>query len=158
MLGKPPEKLNLPTNSSKDGDPFAEELAKRIGSIVSGPQRNQVIAQVVSFVKEERFSGPLPHPKHFGEYDAHVPGSGNRLLAMVEGNLQHSQELQTRALEADIDDRKEGRRLGFAALVILMIGAIICGILGKDMIALALLGATVVGTIGTLIKGRGNGD
>ena len=78
---------------------------------------------------------------------------------MVESNLAHSQELQSRALDADIADMKEGRRLGFAALVILMIGAIVCGLLGKDTIALALLGATVIGTIGTLIKGRGkNGD
>ena len=113
----------------------------------------------MSFVKEERFSGPLPHPKHFSEYDAAVPGSGERLLGMVEGSLAHAQGLQTRALDADIADMKEGRRLGFAALVILMLGAIGCGLLGKDTIALALLGATVVGTIGTLVKGRGkNGD
>jgi len=78
---------------------------------------------------------------------------------MAKSGLAHSQDLQSRALQADIDDMREGRRLGFAALVILMIGAIICGLMDKDAIAYTLLGATVIGTIGQLIKGRGkNGD
>ncbi|MET3824571.1 putative membrane protein [Sphingomonas sp. PvP055] len=155
-LAKAPEKQNLPSKiSDSKSDPFADEVAKRVGAIVSGPQRSQVVAQMVSLVKEERFSGPLPHPRHFKEYDETVPGSGNRLLSLVEGNLAHTQMLQTTALQADIADMKEGRRLGFAALVIMIIGAIICGILGKDVIAIALLGASVIGAIGTLIKGRG---
>jgi len=117
------------------------------------------VAQVTSIVQEERFSGPLPHPKHFKQYDDALPGSGQELLDMAKSNLRHAQDLQAKALQADIDDMKEGRRLGFAALVILMIGAIICGLMDKDTIALALLGATVLGTITHLIRGRGkNGD
>lgn len=159
-MGKPPTERRIPpTNlpAEVENDPVAEEIAKRLGEILPKGHRAQVIAQITALVTEERFSGPLPHPRHFGEYEKHLPGSGDRMLGMVENNLAHAQALQEKALQADIDDMKEGRRLGFAALVILMIGAIICGMMGKDMIALALLGATVVGTVGQLIKGRGNG-
>lgn len=160
-MSKPPEKRNPPTNvpARVEIDPVVEEITKRISNLIPVQQRAQVVAQVISLVKEERFSGPIPHPKHFEEYERILPGSGRELLDMAKSNLTHSQDLQSRALGADIDDMKEGRRLGFAALVVLMVGAIICGLLNKDTIALALLGATVVGTIGQLIKGRGkNGD
>lgn len=159
-MGKQPEKQSLPaTKQPADVDRFADELAKRVAALVPGPQRTQVVAQVIALVKEEKFSGPLPHPKHFKEYDDALPGSGDRLIRMVEQDLTHSQSLQTKALDADIADMKEGRRLGFAALVLLISGAILCGVIGQQTIALALLGASMVGAIGTLIKGRGrNGD
>lgn len=160
-MGKSPEKRSPPSNlpAAAEADPVADEIAKRLSSLVPPAQRAQVVAQVTSIVQEERFSGPLPHPKHFKQYDDALPGSGQELLDMAKSNLRHAQDLQAKALQADIDDMKEGRRLGFAALVILMIGAIICGLMDKDTIALALLGATVLGTITHLIRGRGkNGD
>lgn len=159
-MGKSPEKQNLPAaKQTSDVDHFADELAKRVAALVPSAQRTQVVAQVIALVKEERFSGPLPHPRHFKEYDEAVPGSGDRLICMVEQSLSHAQDLQQQALTADIADMREGRRLGFAALVLLISGAIVCGAIGQQTIALALLGASVIGTIGTLIKGRGkNGD
>lgn len=158
-MAKAPEK-SLPANSVDLGsgsDPLAEELAKRVGALVPPSQRSQVVAQVVALMKEEKFSGPIAHPKHLREYEQIVPGSGDRIISMAEQDLRHGHALQNRALEADVADMREGRRLGFAALLILIVGAIACGMMGKDAIAFALLGASVIGTIGTLIKGRGNG-
>lgn len=159
-MAKAPEKQNLPTSASAANvDPVAEEINKRLGSLVSAGQRSQIVAQMTALVKEESFSGPIPHPRHLAEYNQIVPGSASMLINMAKSDLDHTHRLQERALEADISDMKQGRWLGFAALVILMIGAIVCGLMDKDTIALALLGATVVGTIGQLIKGRGkNGD
>lgn len=158
---KTPEKRNLPANSpaGSDSDPIAEEIAKRIGSLLPRDQRLQVVAQVTSLVKEESFSGPIPHPRHLAQYEEILPGSAATLIGMAKSDLEHAQAMQKRALEADIADMKEGRRLGFAALVILMLGSIVCGAMGQETIALALLGATVVGTISQLVKGRGkNGE
>lgn len=155
-MAKQPGKQTPPTDPvpTANGDPFASELAKRVGALVPTGQRDQVIAQVTSLVTEERFSGPIPHPRHLAEYDKIVPGSAAQIIQMAHDNLCHNQNLQSQALSADIDDTREGRRLGFAALVILMVGAIVCGLVGKDAIALAMLGATVVGTIGRFIQGR----
>lgn len=147
----------MPSNPSADieNDPIAEEIAKRLGSLLPSGQKAQVIAQMTSLIVEERFSGPIPHPRHFGEYEKHLPGSAAELMDMAKSNLAHQQQIQTRMLEADISDMKESRRLGFAALIVLIIGAIICGILEKDYIAYALLGTSVIGTINQIIKGRG---
>lgn len=137
-------------------DAFAEELAKRLNSIVSKDQRSQVVAQVVSLVTEERFSGPIAHPKHLREYEDICPGSADRIVRMAEQQMSHSQRMQETALQGDIQDMRDGRRFGFAALLALIVGAIICGALGHEVIALAFLGATAVGAVGALIKGRGN--
>lgn len=160
-MAKAPEKSSQATDLrvATSSDPLADELAKRVAALVPPPQRTQVVAQVVALMKEEKFSGPIAHPKHLREYEEIVPGSGDRIIGMAEDDLKHTHELQNRALAADIADMREGRRLGFVALLILIGGAIGCGLMGKDTIALALLGASVIGTIGTLIKGRGrNGD
>ena len=158
-MAKAQDKTNLPTNTRPTaGDPIAEEVNKRLSSLVPSGQRAQIVAQMTALVKEESFSGPIPHPRHLAEYEQIVPGSASMLINMAKSDLDHSHKLQERALDADISDMQQGRWLGFAALVILMTGAIVCGLMDKDMIALALLGATVVGTIGQLIKGRGNGD
>lgn len=105
-------------------------------------------------VSEERFSGPIAHPKHLREYEQICPGSADRIIKMAEGQLEHAQSIQDKALTGDIADTKAGRWFGFAALMVLIIGAIICGVLGKDTIALALLGTGALGTIGAFIKGR----
>lgn len=78
------------------------------------------------------------------------------MLSMVEQSLIHQQNIQKFMLESDVSDMKEGRRLGFGALVLLIISAVVCAIYDKENMALVLLGTGAIGTIGTLIKGRGN--
>lgn len=138
-------------------DPIAEELARRIGALVPAAQRAQVIAQVVSVVQQERFDGPIAHPRHLREYDQIVPGSADRIILMAEGALAHSQKLQDRALDADISDQREGRRLGFVALLLLIVAALVCGLTGHDALAAGFIGAGALGVVGSFIKGRGGG-
>lgn len=157
-MGKQPEKSparKADPRTLDDDDPLVEELARRLNSIVPGPQRSQVVAQVISLVQEERFSGPICHPKHLREYEEALPGSADRIVSMAESALTHSRSMQELALKADIADMREGRRLGFAGLVLLIGGAILCGALGQVTIALALLGTSAIGALGTLIRGRG---
>ncbi len=161
MLAKQPENSLKKIASLPDGeeDSLSTAIARKIAPLLPHGTRAQVVAQVLSVVQSEQFSGPIAHPKHLREYEEICPGAADRIIGMAESEVDHSQLMQTAMLNAEIADNKEGRRLGFAALVILMMGAIVCGALGKDTIALALLGATMVGVIGTIIKGRSsNGD
>jgi uncharacterized membrane protein len=108
----------------------------------------------VSLVQEERFSGPIAHPRHLREYDEIVPGSANRIIEMAEGALNHAQELQSFAVRADVDDQKEGRRLGFIALMVLIGAALICGLNGHEVLAGGFIGAGALGVVGAFIRGR----
>lgn len=158
-MAKPPEK---PVAASDNGEArydqeIAQEVTRRISNLVPAGQREQVIAQVTALVTREQFSGPIAHPRHLREYDEIVPGSANRIIAMAESQLAHSQQIQSEAIAAEIADQKEGRRLGFAALVLLIAAALACVLTGHDAIATAFLGAGAVGIIGLFIKGRSNG-
>ncbi|WP_188512639.1 DUF2335 domain-containing protein [Blastomonas aquatica] len=121
-------------------------------------QQAQVVAQMVSFVSEERFSGPIAHPRHLKEYEAICPGAADRIISMAEGNLAHAQDIQTLAIQADIDDAKAGRLYGFLALMALIIAAGVSAFLGNELMASAFLGAGVLGVVGQLIKGRGSNE
>lgn len=66
--------------------------------------------------------------------------------------------MQDRALEADIEDGKDGRRYGFWALLALIAAALVSGVAGHDILAGGFLGTGALGTIGVFIKGRMHGN
>lgn len=154
-MAKPPEKIST-TASPRTGnsEAFAAEIAKRLQSILGKEQREQVIAQMVSLYQEERYSGPIAHPRHMQEYEAILPGSADRIIAMAERSLQHQIDMQREALAADVADQKAGRIFGLLALFALIGAALYCARLDKDVLAGLFLGAGALGTIGALINGR----
>jgi len=156
-LAKPPEKLpgkNDSSPQSKTEDQLVDELTKRIRNLVGKEQSAQVVAQVVSVFQEERFSGPIAHPKHLAEYDRIVPGAGDRIICMAERRLTHQQEMAKSALDADIADTKAGRLYGFLALLALLGCALACGLSGREILAGGFLGVGLAGIIGMFIKGK----
>lgn len=163
-MAKPPahtaKKSTPSTEAHAFQDEVAEEISKRISALVPSAQRGQVIAQVVSLITEERFSGPIAHPKHLREYEEICPGAADRIMRMAENNMAHHHAMQEKAVTADVDDLRNGRRYGFAALALLFVGAVFSVWWGNTTLALAFLGTGALGTVGHLIKGRGqsNGD
>lgn len=151
-LGK--KEGNEPPLDGDNTDKLAEQIAERIGDLVPNQQKAQVVAQVVNLVKEEWYSGPIAHPSHLREYEEICPGSADRIISMAEGNLKHAQDMQSRALEGDIEDTKDGRRYGFWALIALIIAALVATYLGHDGIAGGFLTAGALGVIGKFIQGR----
>jgi uncharacterized membrane protein len=158
-VGKPPErKQQVPAKADPQRDDIAEEVTRRIGSLVQGGQRNQVIAQMVSLVTEERFSGPIAHPKHLREYDEICPGAADRIISMAERNMAHHHSVQTMAVSSDISDARAGLWFGFAALVALIAGAAFSVWMNNTALALAFLGTGAIGTIAKFIRGRNGTD
>ncbi|WP_185829282.1 DUF2335 domain-containing protein [Sphingomonas ginkgonis] len=113
---------------------------------------------MIGLVAEERFSGPIAHPRHLREYESILPGSADRIISMAESNLQHNHDMQRMALDGDIKDTRDGRLYGFLALALLIVGAILSAYLGHEKLAIAFLGAGALGTVGAIIRGRKGGD
>lgn len=159
ILAKGPEKTPARTSQPSDEnvDEFAQEVSKRISNLVPTGQRAQVVAQVVSLVSEERFSGPIAHPRHLREYEDICPGAADRIISMAERGLEHAQTMQTTAISGDIADGKAGRLYGFLALLALIAAASFSTYFGHEAIAAAFLGAGALGVIGQLIQGSRNG-
>ena len=143
-----------PATRTDVGDAFSQELAKRITNVVGRDKGPQVVAQVVSLVSEERFSGPIAHPRHLREYEEICPGSADRIISMAERNLDHLHKMNEKALDGQIADVKDVRRYGFAALALLIIGAIVATYMGNLQLAALFLGVGALGTIGAFIRGK----
>jgi uncharacterized membrane protein len=152
--GKSESKATELSTSNGYGAEIAEELAKRIGSLVPSGQKAQVIAQVVSYVQQEKFSGPIAHPKHLREYEEICPGAADRIISMAENNLEHSHTFESAALNADIKDGQDGRRFGFAAFICIIAAAAFATWLENNALAIAFLGTGVLGVVGQFIQGK----
>ena len=42
---------------------------------------------LMAAIKQESFSGPLPHPQYYEGYEKVLPGSANRILTMTESQV-----------------------------------------------------------------------
>lgn len=130
------------------------EVARRIGSLVQRGTRDQIVSQVAAIIEEETFSGPIPHPRHLQHYEEICPGAADRLIGMAEDIASFNIKASERAQEAQIADRTLGMKLGFAALCILITGAVVCALVGAEKVAGVLVGAVALGTVGQFIRGR----
>lgn len=136
---------------------LAREIADQIGPLVSKGQRDQIVARVVRVTQSEMFQGPIAHPKHLRQYEDILPGSADRIIRMAESQLEHSQKMQERVLDAEIYDHKSGRLYGFLALTALIVGGVVTGALGMEALSLAFLGAGALGVVGSFIRGKARG-
>jgi len=134
---------------------FESELDKRIGNLVSGSKKEQIIRQISSLlVKAEMYKGPFPHPDHVGGYERYCSGFLNRSLTMAEKANDSNIENNRKIIEHQIEDARRGMRYGFAAFVVLVGASVICAVTGQEVIAGGFLGLGIVGVIGKFILGR----
>jgi uncharacterized membrane protein len=155
---KRPVKKPRPASPKIDTvDSRAAEVAKRLQPVLNEEQRELVVAEIVSVYKEEQFTGPIAHPDHMQDYEAILPGSAHRIIAMAEKSLQHQMDMERDALAADVADQRAGRIFGMIALMALVLAAVVCGLLGKEILAGLFVGAGALGTIGAFINGRDGG-
>lgn len=77
-------------------------LEDSLEAVQAGQQPSPEDAQVIatSFSREMSYSGPLPHPDLFAQYDSVVPGAAERILSMAEQNLElQSESIQNERIE-----------------------------------------------------------
>ena len=146
--GKPP--------SRPEENGLREALDQKIGPLVPQNQRGEVVNRVYTMLVSERFSGPMPHPRHLREYEDILPGSAERILSMAERSLDHNATMEETALTAAIDDRKRGMRYGLAAFIASLVTASALAYFGQTPVAIAVLSTAVLGAVAAFINGRLN--
>lgn len=103
---------------------------------------------------QEKFSGPIAHPRHLREYEEILPGSAERILKMAEKAQDHNADMDRLVVGAQVDDQKRGMRYGFWALMLILICAGFFGYRGEAVIAGLFLTTAVIGVIGVFVRGR----
>jgi uncharacterized membrane protein len=155
-MGKPPAQILRENETSTRAEATIEELIEReLEGKIARRDLPVVAHRITQIVVSEQFSGPMPHPKHFREYDAILPGAAERLLSMAERNLDHNIAGNREALAAEIADRKRGMQYGAGLFAALILCAFVSLFVTTNPIVPGLfVGTAAIGGIAAFIRGR----
>lgn len=152
MTNKPPP--DSPPEGADENDPVAmSALAGRLPpkDILEALPENVRI----SVIEAASFSGPLPPPSLYREYNEVVPGSAERILGMAEKNQEHRHSWETNALNHAANDRKREHYLGFGLMLIVIFATVYLAVIGQTVVACVLGGgASIVGVAPRLFRAK----
>lgn len=162
----PPRKDALPRSRPEDRSPNApgdEDIGLDSNALVQvaaaqirakltslPPEQANQAALIGVSVAAEQYAGPLPHPRHFKQFDDTVPGAGNRILAMAEREQKHRHRQENLINVYPFC----GLALGAAALFVCIFFAARLFMGGHPGGGAALVGVPVLGAISWFVNGR----
>lgn len=107
--------------------------------------KRDVIMSAMYAIEQKSYSGPLPAPEDFAEYEKILPGSTDRILKMAEKQVDHRISSDNKII--DNTYRQSGRGQILGAILVVMFGVIslILGLTGHDSLAKYIGVTTVIG-------------
>ena len=115
--------------------------------------------QVQHVVARAEWHGPLPPSSEIERYQSLLPDAAERLFAMAEREQsvrhkiqQEEAELAKFEAEGYNTRTKRGQLIGAAVAVSFLIGSVVCAYLDQTAIGVALVGATIVGLVNSLVN------
>lgn len=101
----------------------------------------------------QRFSGPLPHPDIFRQYEEILPGTAERLLTSFETQGEHRRRMEEKALGSQTGDSRLGLWLGFFLALTMIVGSALMVLNGYEVSGGILGGTTITALAGTFVYG-----
>jgi uncharacterized membrane protein len=112
------------------------------------------IETAIQVLREQQFTGPLPHPEILRGYEDVVPGAAERLLTMAERNSQHRRDMERIVVEGGSRRAWAGLVLGFIIAVLFLIVSAALIINGYEVAGTILGTVDVVGLVTVFVVGR----
>ncbi len=137
-----------------------EDVAN-IESVVDASQVEQILnslpsdqkAILLSAMRQESFSGPLPPPQYYEGYEKVLPGSADRILTMTELQVNHRIKQEGHIVRRTLNQKLLGVIFG-GFLTILILGAVVyLGMNGHDTLAGIIGTTTILGVITVFVLG-----
>lgn len=82
-------------------------------SATKGKKTSSVESSIAVAELRQEFHGPLPHPSIFEGYERVLPGSAERILANMENQSKHRQNLESLAIKSGSRDSLLGLIFAF---------------------------------------------
>lgn len=101
----------------------------------------------VSLLHQEFYSGPIPSASELARYEEVQPGSADRIIKMAENQAKHRQNIESKALSADIKSQHRGQILGFSIFVLAIIIGFILILQDKEVIGIV----SILGSLGSIV-------
>lgn len=90
------------------------------------------------------WSGALPHPSDFREYEATLPGAANRIVAMAEESNSARNNSMTKAVDAEVEYSNNGQIMAFLLAVVGIIAGIVFFSLGNNIAGAVMCGYPLI--------------
>lgn len=139
-----------------EGTGLPARIERALADAVPRQKLTAVRQEIVSYVHAvaEYYSGPLPHPEHLEHFDRVLPGAADRILTMAEREQSHRHTWEQRELRSSILTERMGLFGGVLVAIGLIVGAVVCAVYGQTVIGGALVAASAVSMVPSIIKGR----
>lgn len=136
------------------------DLDRLLGNLDS-KQKAELIQVVETAIKQESFSGPIPHPELLRGYEGIKAGFAERIVSMAEKEQGHRFDRENHQFECDKEiiantasESKRGQYFALIIAVLFLVGSVILALHGHDTVAGILGGGTLVSIVTVLITGR----
>jgi uncharacterized membrane protein len=136
----------LPKDDAAETEPGAK-AAEVLKPFLKNPNE---APEILLALKQEFYSGPLPHPRHLAEFERIAPGTVHTIIQMAMREQAHRHRMQI----AEIIYPYCGMIAGFVGLFGCIAASAYLGLQHDTTVALALLGVPVLGVLGYFINGR----
>ena len=114
-------------------------------------EKREVLVQEITSVS---YSGPIPHPSDFEQYERVLPGAADRILTMAENQSAHRQTLEKAAIYSDVENSKRWQWFGFLIGIVCICGGFVLIAMDKDLSGFALIGGSIGTLVGIFVYGR----
>lgn len=128
-------------------DPELHEAIKDLD-----PGKRRIIE--MSIIRAHRFIGPIPHPSTLLEYDNVAPGLAERIVVMAEKEQSHRFECDKALINEPIKATKRGQWMGFVIAALCICASFVLALLGFEVVAGIIGGATVVGLVTVFVTNK----
>ena len=109
------------------------------------------LTEITRQVSEYR--GPIPKPEDLAQYDAILPGSAERILAMAEDQASHRRDLESRALDAKMRQTDRGQHYGLTIGLVGLVASAFMASIGAVVPAGIVGGTTIVSLVAVFVVG-----
>jgi uncharacterized membrane protein len=142
----------VPAPAPAPPDPPAE-VVERVAPLISMlPRETQ--REILHIVMEERFSGPLPHPRILAQYGEQIPNGADRIMNLLELQTSHRTELERTVVQGRVQLSSRGQWMAFLLSMFFGCVAAYFGYLGHTKLAGIVLLTTITTLLAVFVLGR----
>lgn len=154
------------TSQNKELNKGAKSTDEHLETVPISPEVNQAIKglrpeqqeAIIKAIKQEAFSGPIPHPELLQKYDEVKEGFAERIVKMAEIQLQHRVRCEEKIVDESIAESKRAQNYAFYLSILFLVAAVLLGLYGHDWLAGCLGGGTLISLVAAFIAGKKNKD
>lgn len=170
MMENMPEEVRVPKASGpaksegSDGiNKVSPELADMLDNLkdIDPKQKAELIEVIETAVRQESFSGPIPHPEMLRGYEGVKAGFAERIVSMAEKEQKERFDRERWQAEREKEiianaaaEAKRGQLFALIISVLFLIGSVVLALFDHDTVAAILGGGTLVSIVTIFITGR----